>query len=118
MIKEFKVDSKKDKSLDKHFVRSLDKHFVRSLVRADARKKHIKNKNNKNNKQGKPGGKYSKKTKKNIQNGGNITKQKDKFEVTTLNNVDPSKYSLSQYVNANIDWGMLPGAPPVDCSIM
>ena len=107
MIREFKVDSKKNKS--------LDRNLVGSLVKADARKKHIKNKNNK---QGKPGGKDSKKTKKNIQNGGNITKQKDKFEVTTLDNIDPSKYSVSQYVNANIDWGLLPGAPPVDCSIM
>ena len=112
MIREFKVDSKKDKSL------------VRSLVRADARKKHIKNKQNKQNKEGQQGklgklvGKYSKKTKKNIQKGGNSTKSKEKFEVTTLDNIDPSKFSVSQYVNANVDWGLLPGPPPVDCSIM
>ena len=103
MIREFKVDSKKDKS----------------LVRADARKKHIKNRHNqaKQGKPGKPGGKDSKKTKKNIQKGGNSTKSKDKFEVTTLDNVDPSKFSVSQYVNANIDWGLMPGPPPTDCCI-
>ena len=106
MIREFKVDSKKNKSL------------VRSLVRADARKKHIKNRQHKQGNQGKPVWKDSKKTKKNIQMGGNSTKSKEKFEVTTLDNVDPSKFSVSQYVNANIDWGIMPGAPPVDCSIM
>lgn len=113
MIKEFKVDSKKDKS--------LDRNLVGSLVKADARKKHIKNKQNKQvkpGKPGKPGGKDSKKTKKNIQRGGNSTKNKEKFEVTTLDNVDPSKFSVSQYVNANIDWGLMPGPPPTDCSIM
>ena len=104
MIREFKIDRKTDES--------LDRNFVRSLVKADARKKNI------NNKQGKQVGKYSKKTKKNIQHGGNITKQKDKFEVTTLDNIDPSKFSLSQYVNANIDWGIMPGPPPMDCCIM
>lgn len=106
MIREFRVDRKTDKSL------------VRSLVRVDARKKHIKNRQHKQGNQGKLGGKDSKKTKKNIQNGGNSTKSKDKFEVTTLDNIDPSKFSVSQYVNANIDWGLLPGPPPTDCSIM
>jgi len=113
MIREFKIDRKTDKS--------LDRNFVRSLVKADARKKNIKNKQGNHGKQGKQGkqvGKYSKKTKKNIQQGGNNTKHKDKFEVTTLDNIDPSKYSLSQYVNANIELGMFPGPPPVDCSIM
>lgn len=113
MIREFKVDSKKDKS--------LDRNLAGSLVKADARKKHIKNKQNKQvkqGKQGKPGGKDSKKTKKNIQKGGDNTKSKEKFEVTTLDNVDPRNFSVSQYVNANIDWGLLPGPPPTDCSIM
>jgi hypothetical protein len=107
MIREYKIDRKTDKS--------LDKHFIRSLVKADARKK---NKQGKQGQHGKQVGKYSKKTKKNIQQGGNITKQKDKFEVTTLDNIDPSKYSLSQYVNSNIQWGIMPGPPPVEGSIM
>jgi len=90
MIKEFKLDKK-----------------------VDARKKHNQPKHKKNH--------SSKKTKKHtlkhVQKGGNF--RKDKFEVTTLDNVDPSKFSISQYVNANIDWGnIMPGPPPTDCSIM
>lgn len=113
MIKEFKVN----KSVNRNLNKSSDKHFVRSLVKADARKKYIKNKHNRDNKQGKQAGKYSKKTKKNIQKGGNITKQKDKFEVTTLDNIDPSKFSVSQYDNANVQFGIMPGPPPMDCCV-
>jgi hypothetical protein len=90
MIKEFKLDKK-----------------------VDAKKKHNQPKHKKNH--------SHKKTKKNIQQnvqkGGNV-KNKDKFEVTTLSNIDPSKFSISSYMNANIDYGMCPGAPPTDCSIM
>jgi|LakMenEpi03Aug12_release.lakeMendotaPanAssembly.Ray.scaffolds.fasta_scaffold484556_2 hypothetical protein len=64
----------------------------------------------------------SRKTKKNldkqIQNGGNT---KDNFEVTTLRNIDQDridKMKISNYVNANIDWGIMPGPPPTDCVIM
>jgi len=52
-----------------------------------------------------------------MQKGGNI-KKKDRFEVTTLSNVDCSKFNISQYVNANIDWGLMPGPPPTDCCVM
>lgn len=59
---------------------------------------------------------HNKKTKKNIQSGGN--KSKEDFEITTLDNIDPSKFSVSKYINANIDWGIMPGPPPTDCCIM
>ena len=57
-----------------------------------------------------------KKTRK-IQYGGNNTRCKDNFEITSLTDVDTSKYSISRYVNANIDWNGL-SAPPTDCAIM
>lgn len=59
---------------------------------------------------------HNKRTKKNIQYGGN--KSKEDFEITTLDNIDPSKFSVSKYINANIDWGIMPGPPPTDCCIM
>jgi 3-oxoacyl-[acyl-carrier-protein] synthase III len=52
-----------------------------------------------------------------IQKGG----KKDKFEVTTLQNLDErklNKMKISNYINDNIDWGMMPGPPPTDCVIM
>jgi hypothetical protein len=60
-----------------------------------------------------------KKTKKNMQNnkqkgGGG----KESFEITTLSNVDTNKFSISKYVNSNIDWGICPGGPPSDCCVM
>ena len=62
------------------------------------------------------------KTKKNTQNGGNHSNNcnltKDNFEVTTLASADPSKFNISKYINANIDWGIMPGPPPTDCCIM
>jgi hypothetical protein len=51
-----------------------------------------------------------------IQDGGN--NKKEQFEITTLDNVDTSKFNVSRYVNANIDWGIMPGPPPTDCCIM
>jgi hypothetical protein len=82
-------------------------------------RKKAPNKNNKNNKNNKS----NKKTKKN--KGNNVTNQKggtkDKFEVTTLQNFDQRKIDslkLSNYVNDNIDWGIMPGPPPTDCVIM
>ena len=56
-----------------------------------------------------------KRTKKQV--GGNNTRCKDNFEITSLTDVDTSKYSISRYVNANIDWNGL-SAPPTDCAIM
>jgi len=90
--------------------------------------KHNKNKHNKNKY------KYSKKTKKNKFNinainsnssntkhigGSNIktSNKNEKFEITTLSNVDPNKFSVSKYINTQIDWGMMPGPPPTDCCI-
>lgn len=101
MIKEYKLNKDTNKNLRK------------SLVKIDARKKNIKNKQHKHIKQN------YKKTKKNIQHiqhGGN--KNKEEFEITTLNNVNPNKFSISQYINANVDWGIMPGPPPTDCCIM
>ena len=55
----------------------------------------------------------------NIMKGGNnVITKKDNFEVTTLSNIDPNKFHISKYINANIDWGGIPGPPPTDCSIM
>lgn len=50
---------------------------------------------------------------------GDINKnnKNEKFEVTTLSNVDANKFSVSKYMNANIDWGIMPGPPPTDCCI-
>ena len=56
-----------------------------------------------------------KRTKK--QSGGSNARIKDNFEITSLTDVDTSKYSISRYVNANIDWNGL-SAPPTDCAIM
>ena len=61
--------------------------------------------------------KYTKKNVQIIHSGGNYS-TKDKFEVTTLDNVDTSKFNVSKYINANIDWGIMPGPPPTDCCIM
>jgi hypothetical protein len=47
--------------------------------------------------------------------------KKEKFQVTTfrsINQDDLNRFKISNYVNNNIDWGMLPGAPPTDCCIM
>jgi hypothetical protein len=82
------------------------------LKKTDARKKHKKYNSN-----GNANGNGNKKTKKNIQKGGNV-KSKDNFEVTTLDNVNYKNFSVSRYVNANVEWGLLPQGPPVDCSIM
>ena len=59
------------------------------------------------------------KTKKNTQYGGNhCNLTKDNFEVTTLASLNPNKFNISKYINANIDWGSMPGPPPTDCCIM
>jgi hypothetical protein len=47
--------------------------------------------------------------------------KKEKFQVTTfrsINQDDLDRFKISNYVNNNIDWGMMPGPPPTDCCIM
>jgi hypothetical protein len=80
-------------------------------------KKYIKKKSNELKKKNSGKRNTGKKTKK--QSGGGCnSRSRDNFEITTLSNIDPSKFSISRYVNANIDWGIMPGPPPTDCSIM
>jgi len=46
--------------------------------------------------------------------------KKEKFQVTTfrsINQDDLDRFKISNYVNSNIDWGMMPGPPPTDCVI-
>jgi len=78
-------------------------------------KNNLNNLNNKNNK----------KTKTIKQSGGNANvnsnanaNTKEKFEVKRLNDMDYSQFNVSNYVNANIDWGSMPGPPPTDCCIL
>ena len=62
------------------------------------------------------------------QNGGGLINKeyasvdkRDNFQVTTLRSInqdDLNRFKISNYVNNNVDWGILPGAPPVDCCIM
>ena len=80
-------------------------------------KKNNNKNNNKNNKQ-----KYNNKNKfkklTKCQKGGNSV-NKEKFEVQSLTNFDFSKISVSKYINANIDWGIMPGPPPKpECTIL
>lgn len=62
---------------------------------------------------------YTQKNIKNVQQnnhkGGSST---ENFEITTLDNIDINKFSISQYINANVNWGIMPGPPPTDCNIM
>ena len=56
------------------------------------------------------------KKKENIQKGGKL---KEKFEIKPLSDFDYDKYRLSNYMNTDIDWGLLPGSPPMpNCSIL
>jgi hypothetical protein len=90
-------------------------------------KKYVKNNKNKNNKNNK----FKKLTRKmndndnpnhhnnnnKVQKGGSCNKEK--FEVQSLSNFDFDKISLSKHINANINWGIMPGAPPKpDCTIL
>jgi hypothetical protein len=70
-------------------------------------KKYIKHKNNK---------KFKKLTRKIGHKGGG---KKELFEVQSLSNFDFDKISLSKTINANIEWGIMPGPPPKpDCTIL
>ena len=52
----------------------------------------------------------------NLQKGGNI---KEQFELKPLSDFDYDKYKLSNYMNDNINWGKMPGSPPMPtCSIL
>jgi hypothetical protein len=51
-----------------------------------------------------------------LQKGGNNTKEK--FEVKRLTDIDYSQFSLTKYLNQDIDWGSSPGPPPTDCCIL
>lgn len=49
-----------------------------------------------------------------------IEDNKEKFQVTTfrsINQDDLNRFKISNYVNNNIDWGIMPGPPPTDCII-
>jgi hypothetical protein len=50
----------------------------------------------------------------NNQKGGN----KEKFEIVRLADIDYSQFTLSKYVNTDIDWGDSPGKPPTTCCIL
>jgi hypothetical protein len=86
--------------------------------RNGAHRRRVANKNkNVNNKSG-----NSKKTKKHtLANQAGGSSKKEKFQVTTfrsINQDDLNRFKLSNYVNNNIDWGIMPGPPPTDCCIM
>lgn len=62
-------------------------------------------------------------TKKNTkQKGGNttnISNTKEKFEVHSLKDFDFDKYKLSNYINTDVNWGIMGGPPPQpDCTIL
>ena len=98
--------------------------MLKKVNRTRFRAKHIK-RANKNIR-------YSRKqTKKqnNLQRGGSVSYdnqlqnngKKEQFQVTTfrsINQDDLNRFKISNYVNNNIDWGILPGPPPTDCCIM
>jgi hypothetical protein len=72
-------------------------------------RKHKANKNKK----------VTKKMQRNQKGGSN--KIRDNFEVTNLRNINQDKINslkISNYINENIDWGIMPGPPPTDCVIM
>jgi hypothetical protein len=98
-----------------------------------------RNHNNNHNKRGKKANKNirKKQTKKNLQlhSGGgggssgnansnisdNSCGNKEKFQVTTFRSItkdDLDRFKISNYVNSNIDWGIMPGPPPTDCAIL
>ena len=70
---------------------------------------HIKNSNNIKN--------HTRKvTHSTLQKGGN---SKETFELKPLSDFDYDKYKLSNYINTTIDWGNMPGTPPMpDCCIL
>jgi hypothetical protein len=53
-----------------------------------------------------------------IVKGGGTQNSKEKFEVKRLDDIDYSQFSLSKYLDTDIDWGTSPGPPPTDCCIL
>lgn len=87
------IKNKNTKKLKKY--QKKNKNY--NVVNNNKTKKHIKINNNDND-----NNKY-------IQKGG---------EVQALDDVDFSKFGVSKYINANINWGIMPGPPPMDCVIL
>jgi len=81
-------------------------------------KKYIKRKSNELKKKNSGKRNTGKKTKKQSGGAGCDSKSRNNFEVTTLSNINPSKFSISKYVNSNINWDILPGPPPTSCVVM
>jgi hypothetical protein len=82
--------------------------------------KNYNHNNHNNNNHNKNKHKYNNKNKKltKSQRGGSSF-GKEKFEVQSLTNFDFDKISISKDLNANIDWGIMPGPPPKpDCTIL
>ena len=50
--------------------------------------------------------------------GGGKEISKEKFEVKRLADIDYNQFSLSKYLDSDIDWGTSPGSPPTDCCIL
>ena len=89
------------------------------MIKELGKRKYVsKNGNYKNNKNNKNNAilKYKniKKTKKQIQKGGN----KERFEIVKLADIDYSNFTLSKYLDSDIEWGNFPGKPPTTCSIL
>ena len=58
----------------------------------------------------------NKKSNKLTQKGGNT---KEPFEVYSYKKIDYEKYKISNYINYDIDWGIMGGPPPQpDCTIL
>ena len=115
MITEIKLNKTKKIKKNgkrKHIKAGLKKSFTKkNLLKNESENKNKKDKDDKDNK-------YNK-SKNDLQQGGNTNLQgKEKFEVKRLDDIDYSQFSLTKYLNANIDWGMAPGPPPLDCCIM
>ena len=111
-IDKFRTPKSRTKKLKYNDTKYNKKNLKNNKLKNHKNHKNNKLKNNKNNSPKIT----NKKTKKNKMTGGS---RRERFEVTSLNDFDFSKISISQYVNANIDWGIMPGPPPQpDCCIM
>ena len=121
MITEIKLNKTKKIKKNgkrKHIKAGLKKTFTKkNLLKNESENKNKKDKYDKDDKYNKED-KYNK-SKNDLQKGGNANLQpKENFEVKRLDDIDYSQFSLTKYLNANIDWGMAPGPPPLDCCIM
>jgi len=106
MIKEVKL--KKTKKLKRNYKRKNNKKnsiYSKKLTKISTHQVSKKD-DQKNNE-----------TKKSLQEGGS-NNSKENFEVKRLTDIDYSQFSLTKYLNSNVDWGLCPGPPPMDCCIM